>query len=70
MKKELIILIVILLVLGIAFVIFKVQDINPSFSGLLGEKPGEFLEVRVEIPEEYLIVKPGEALLKKSSGKS
>ncbi|MCH7568911.1 MAG: hypothetical protein IIA87_05845 [Nanoarchaeota archaeon] len=63
MKKELIILIVILLVLGIAFVIFKIQDINPSFSGLIGEKSREFLEVRVEIPEEYLIVKPGETML-------
>jgi len=63
MKKELIILIVILLVLGIAFVIFKVGDINPIFSGLLGERSGESLEVRVEIPEEYLIVKPGETML-------
>jgi len=63
MKKALII-IIIAIILVIFFLIFKSQNIDLGLSGLTGEESRESLfEVRVEIPEEYLTVKPGEVML-------
>lgn len=63
-KKELIIIIIIIIIiLVISFFIFKSQNADLSLSGLIGDPGGSSLEIRVGIPEEYLIVKPGKTML-------